>query len=228
MKKRLFVLISLFIIVAMCTLTFLACNDNEEEDPNGGSGNADTSHSIGLAFKLDGTTDTYILTGIGDCTDKDIVIPPTYNGKEVSSIRDAAFSGCASIESVTMPNSIIKIGYHAFDNCNNLASITVSSSITEIEDSVFAHCAIKAFTIPEGVTSIDSGAFSLCDKLESITIPNGVTLIDHYALFCPSLTSITYLGTIEEWNSITKNSNWDYGTSHYTVHCTDGDVESNE
>jgi hypothetical protein len=41
---------------------------------------------------------------------------------------------------------------------------------------------------------------------------------------CSSLTSITYTGTISQWNAITFGSSWNYATNNYTIHCTDGDI----
>ena len=71
-----------------------------------------------------------------------------------------------------------------------------------------------------------AGAFNSCEELTTITIPNSVTNIGTQAfIFCSSLTSITFYGTIEEWNNITKGSGWnDYVPATY-VQCTDGQVE---
>ena len=36
---------------------------------------------------------------------------------------------------------------------------------------------------------------------------------------------IRFDGTIEEWNSLSKNTDWYYNASHFTVVCTDGEIE---
>ena len=41
---------------------------------------------------------------------------------------------------------------------------------------------------------------------------------------CTELTDIYFNGTIEEWNAIPKDSEWDLGTNEYTVHCIDGNI----
>lgn len=90
--------------------------------------------SEGLAFTLNSDGESDSVTGIGSCTDTDIVISETYNDKPVTSIGDWAF-------------------YH-----------------------------------------------------------------------CSSLTSITFNGTKQQWNAISKGYRWNDNTGAYTIHCTDGDV----
>lgn len=40
---------------------------------------------------------------------------------------------------------------------------------------------------------------------------------DNAFYYCDALKSIKYRGTEEEWNAITKGTNWDYHTGNYTV-----------
>jgi hypothetical protein len=62
--------------------------------------------------------------------------------------------------------------------------------------------------------------------LASITIPNGVTEIGIQGFYgCGSLTSITFEGTIEEWNAITKGTDWNYKVPTTHIQCSDGQVE---
>ena len=87
--------------------------------------------------------------------------------------------------------------------------------MTSIGSGAFNTCtSLTSITIPDSVTSIGKDAFGYCSKLTSITIPESVTSIGSGAFFdCESLATINYTGTEEQWNTINKGSNWNYGTS---------------
>ena len=83
---------------------------------------------------------------------------------------------------------------------------------------------ITNFVIPNGVTSINFEEFSGF-ALVSISIPNSVTSIGSWAFSeCYSLTTITFEGTIEEWNAIAFGYSWNEDTGNYVVYCTDGNI----
>ncbi len=132
----------------------------------------------------------------------EITIPP-----KVTEIAKFAFSGTA-IKSVTIPASVSVVGEMAFSECQKLETVRYSGKI--ISDRMFVRCIkLKNFTITKSTTEIVGGCFN----------------------YCESLTLITYEGTISEWNSITKHTNWD-GHSSSTVdsplvriNCLDGYME---
>ena len=144
----------------------------------------------------------YYVSGIGTCTDTDIVIPSEYNGKPVKSISNDAFEN-SRITSVLIPDSVTFIGNNAFSWCKNLASITIPDSVTTIGDYAFDSCKnLASITIPDSVTTIGSYAFYSCESLTSITIPDSVTTIGSYAFYnCESLTSITIPNSVIYMNS---------------------------
>ena len=113
--------------------------------------------------------------------------------EETEVICDGAFSGCGFLQSITIPNSVTKIGDGAFIRCYSLQSITIPNSVTSIGDEAFSGCgSLQSITIPNSVTKIGDGAFSFCESLQSVTIPNSVTKIGDEALCgCTSLQSIT-------------------------------------
>ena len=107
-----------------------------------------------------------------------IVIPSTYNGKEVSTIMEDGFKECTNLKFIVIGNNVTSIGEHAFYNCSNLTSIEIPNSVTSIGKSAFYGCSnLTSIEIPNSVTSIDNSAFWDCSNLTSIVIPNSVTSI---------------------------------------------------
>ena len=164
------------------------CSNCDTKDPNYKDENA----SEGLSFKLNEDKNSYSVTGIGTCTDPNIIIPSVYKGLPVISIGSYAFSHCSSLESIVIPNSVTNIEYTAFSHCDSLTSVEIPNSVTSIASYVFSDCdSLTSIEIPNSVTSIGSFVFSNCDSLTSIEIPNSVTNIGTYAFYyCNNLTSI--------------------------------------
>ncbi|MBE6547926.1 MAG: leucine-rich repeat domain-containing protein [Ruminococcaceae bacterium] len=129
-------------------------------ESNSGSG-ATIKYSEGLEFFAITYNDVsgYNVMGIGDCTDTDVVIPPTHDGLPVISIDLTAFLGNASIVSAVIPTSVLRIRYSAFNSCSNLKTVTICNPNVEME----------CFSGIAGMYTMFSG----CDNLTDIYVPWG-------------------------------------------------------
>ena len=137
----------------------------------------------------------------------DIVIPDsvTYNAVTycVTSIAEWAFENCVNMTSITISNTITRIGDKAFAFCSGLSSIIVGTNnimydsrencnaiIETANDKLVLGC--KNSVIPNSVINIGDWAFEYCSGLTSITIPNSVLYIGFRAFAsCRGLSSIT-------------------------------------
>ena len=132
-----------------------------------------------------------------------------------------AFWGCSSLTSVTIPNSVTRIGSSAFSDCSSLKSVTIPNSVTSIGECAFSGCkSLTSVTIPNSVTSIGYAAFDGCESLTFVTILNGVTSIGDRAFYgCESLTSVTIPNSVTSigrgafWETALCNdpANWEKG-----------------
>lgn len=139
----------------------------------------------------------YTVSGIGTCTDTEILIPTTYNDLPVVSVEASAFLNNTAITSVVLPDGITSIGENAFNGCESLTSVTFgkNSQLSSIGPGAFNYCySLESITIPESVTNIGSDAFYYCCGLRSVTFGENsqLTSIGDYAfLGCYSIESIT-------------------------------------
>lgn len=139
-------------------------------------------------------------------------IPKTINGYPVTEIEDKAFSNCTGLTSITIPDSIVRIGYNAFGECDGLTEVHISNmsawcNIKFSDDySNPAFCGysqcysrklylngslVTDIKIPNGVTTIGDYAFYGYSELESVEIPDSVKSIGYGTFYrCTKLESI--------------------------------------
>ena len=154
-----------------------------------------TTSSIGLTFTLNSNGKGYTCTGIGTCTDTDIVLD-TYNGLPVTAIGYEAFRGCSQMTSISLPSTMNQIEQGAFWDCTGLTSVVIPKRVTELSMQLF-----------EG-----------CTSLTSLTLPKNLKVIRIEALYNTRLMNIYFAGTEEQWAAVTveeANHELDFATVHY-------------
>ena len=125
-------------------------------------GNGNTVTIDNLKYKINNDYTAQIVGRTDTLGNLIIPEPVWYEGHTftVTSIVNNAFSGCSSLTSVTIPNSVESIGDNAFQNCSSLTSATIGNNVTSIGSSAFFGCSkLKKIEIPDSVTYIGSKAF---------------------------------------------------------------------
>ena len=138
-----------------------------------------------------------VLKKVYYCEDH-VVIPDS-----VTSIRNGAFYGCSSLQSVVISpdhpyfsfKNDMLIGRNGILNfaLGTIVHAVIPDSVTHIINRAFSGCSsLQSVVIPDSVTSIGEFAFRNCSSLQSVVIPDSVTYISDYAFSgCSSLRSVT-------------------------------------
>ena len=158
------------ILVLLLCLFVSSCNKEpvETTDPNKEETEQDTSNLLEFELSKDG--ESYILSGVGDCKNKDITIPSKHKGLPVTKIGASAFAGCEFLIRVTIPEGVTKIESRAFDSCINLERVNLPDSMESIGGRAFYGChALTEIHIPYSVASLGANAFGECECLQTIT-----------------------------------------------------------
>ena len=133
---------------------------------------------------------------------EELVIPSEIEGKPVTVISNLSYY---PMRSITLPDTITRIGSSAFSNCDQLEEITIPSGVTEIPYSAFGRCeTLTKIVLPDSITKIENNAFHDCPSLVSIELPEHLELIGQDAFNnCTSLKEIHIPDGVKEINNST-------------------------
>ena len=115
--------------------------DPKPEMPKPNEPTVIVDNELGLSFTLSEDGTYFTVSAAKPLPKTRVTIPSVYNGLPVTAINANGFSGCLSLQSITIPRSIVKIGGFAFFKCENLTTITILSSVQSISAYAFDGCA---------------------------------------------------------------------------------------
>ncbi len=108
--------------------------------PAGGNASDFTYEVIDGGIRLTGWTGT----------GKSLTVPQTVAGKPVIAIADGAFRD-RNLESVTVPEGVVSVGWFAFSGCYQLSFVKLPASVSTIGYGAFENCASGLrFSCPAG------------------------------------------------------------------------------
>lgn len=165
-----------------------------------------------LSYEFSGGECT--VKGIGNYTDKELVIPDTYKGCKVTKIAPEAFKGNANLTNITLGQNIKNIDKQAFEGCSSLTSVFIGKNVSSIDEFAFKDCyaletlavdADNAYYCTEGNVLYDKAKTTLilaADKgVKGIfIIPDTVTSVGEQAIrHCTEITEVIIPDSIKEF-----------------------------
>jgi len=113
----------------------------------------------------------------------------------VTTIKNSAFSGCRSLEWVTIPDTVTRIEACAFFHCDSLRYILLSRNLEFIGVGAFDNCrSLQAVFLPLTVIHIGNEAFNGCTSLRFLYVPETIEHIGNQVVWgCNRLlTAVKY------------------------------------
>lgn len=151
---------------------------------------------------------TGVVTNIGDYAFYGAVKLKTMNIAGLISIGAHAFENCPELKSITLADSVRKIGEYSFAGCSALTYVSIGSGLRNITANSFNGCtALGGIELPDTVDEIQEYAFSNCISLRYILIGSGVEEIRERAFSgCNNLIQVLYKGNATDWFYIDMHS----------------------
>ena len=118
-----------------------------------------------------------------------------------------AYAKGSSNTELTVLDGVTKIGKYAFSDCAALKSVILPESVKTIDEYAFYRCTGLTYVNLEGITSLGNFAFSECSGLQSITLPTDIAVIGSAFSKCSGITSVTLPEgitniSLEGWSSL--------------------------
>ena len=134
-------------------------------------------HTLIVKYTKDGSNSS----GSDQAKVSNIVVSKGSDAQTIARVGNEAFSGCSSLKTVTLGDSIGSLGSKAFYNCSCLQEIVIPDSVKAVGEYCFSGCsAMKSAVLGDGLANIAKYTFANCG-LEEIIIGDNITSIGDYA-----------------------------------------------
>ena len=164
--------------------------------------------SDGLILRLSDDGTHYIAAGCRDKTLEKLEIPESYNGIPVTEIASSAFAGMKDLKSISIPDSILRVGKDAFYGCISLPyKIDSINGLQYLGNEKSSHYVLldrkrssvtSILSIHNTTVVIADGALENYLQLTLAHIPASVRTIGDYAFRgCTGLEEINFQGNVE-------------------------------
>ena len=223
-RKRIYLVFIVACLLILIAAAAAGCAGKGTSDGTGGG-------QVTLIFEKDARGEGYAVAGFEKSASvrggQKVVIPDTYNGLAVTSVKSGAFENSDKIVSVKAGNNLKNIGDKAFAGCTALTEVEIGNNVTEVGEYVFSGCtalekvvfpgnlriltrgmfsgcsSLKEVAVPDSVKEIRGSVFYNCSSLKSVSFGDSVTLVGLSAFYgCAGIENVYYSGGLKDWLAI--------------------------
>ncbi len=223
MKKTVIcIILALLIVICTVAASFLARHDRETKTKSKLISYLEENMTVyldnGLLLAISEDGESYVVSGIGTCTDEHVVIPEEYNGKPITRINKNVFSKFNELKTLSIPSSVTGVGsgfplglkFNVYGDVRYLGNeknpylvavgaeaqrifeLSFHPDTRVIADEAFAsRQLLESVALPSKLEYIGASAFSGCSTISGIKFPRSLKVIGDGAFMgCRSITSI--------------------------------------
>ena len=154
-----------------------------------------------LNAETDFTVEGGVITGYtGDKTiAKEIVVPQTIGGVEITGIGKTAFADCTALETVAIPDTVTSIDSQAFarDMCLNYV---IAYTAGDLDGNTVVRQIDSVTELPSKIATIAADAFLSCERLQKFRVKNDNTAFKTYTEAVDNSQSAEEQETLKNYN----------------------------
>ena len=149
-------------------------------------------------YTIEKKADGYYITHFNGFEEEEMTIPSMIGGNPIRGIAQDAFRGCVTVKKVSISEGIEIIENRAFKDCKSLEAISfpntlkrIGNNSKEYDSGAFSQTSLQEVELPPNVEFIGPYTFYFCFKLNKATISDKIKTICKAAFsHCGRLSSI--------------------------------------